>query len=125
MIYGQYTRTNDPLALRTTGQPGRFNGLGDSPIADREPTSHRPEIAGIASRRRGVQARQGQRGGFPVDNAAYSSYTRKEQHGGKDCFVSLRTLPADISRQVHLLSRLGTTAIRPVRVDFVAEEHTN
>ena len=82
-FYDQRTRANDPLALRTTGPPGRFNSPGNSPIADREPTSYRPEIVGIASRRGGVKARQAQRGSFPVDNAAYSSYTRKEQHGGK------------------------------------------
>ena len=82
-FYDQRTRANDPLALRTTGPPGRFNSPGNSPIGDHEPTSYHPEIVGIASRRGGVKVRQAQRGSFPVDNAAYSSYARKEQHGGK------------------------------------------
>ena len=90
-LYDQHTRTNDPLLARTTGQPGRFNTLNNLPIADRDPTSYRPEISGIASRRGGVQARQAQRGSFPVDNAAYSSYVRKERHGGQNYNVSLRT----------------------------------
>jgi hypothetical protein len=83
-FYDQHTRANDPLALRTTGSPGRFDSLGNSPIADREPTSYRPETIGIASRKGGVKARQAQRRGFPIDNAAYSSYVQKERHGGKN-----------------------------------------
>jgi hypothetical protein len=82
-FYDQHTRINDPLTLRTTGSPDHFNSLGNSRIADREPTSNRYETLGFASRKGGFKVGQVQHGIFPVDNAAYSSYARKERHGGR------------------------------------------
>jgi hypothetical protein len=82
-VYNQQARNNHQFGQRTNGQPGRSNDAGHSPISDSEPTPYRPEIGGISSRQRGIQMRQVQHGESSVDNAAFVSYNRGEQHGGK------------------------------------------
>jgi hypothetical protein len=81
-VYAQQTRTNRQFSPRTKSQHGRFNSPGN---LDSDRALYRPEIGGMSSRRRGrgITGRQAKNVGLQVDNAAYASHIRKEQHEGK------------------------------------------